>query len=85
MNAEHVHGLHIGALQGMPPEARILIQLPDGQLVDIDYVAAAFVGDDNQPGGAASNRHFGLLLVAADPGGQKLDVVTPAVCSALEH
>jgi len=43
------------ALRGMPREARMLIRLPDGRLVEIDHVTAAHVTNDNAalPGGAS--------------------------------
>ena len=57
------------AMRGMPRDARILIRLPDGRLVDIDQVAAAYVREDNSTlpdsGGAAG---YGIILVASDPG-----------------
>ena len=56
------------ALRGMPREARMLIRLPDGQLVEIDHVTAAHLTDDNAalPGGAsAQGARYGIILVAA--------------------
>ena len=57
------------ALRGMPREARMLIRLPDGRLVEIDHVTAAHLTDDNAalPGGAsAQGARYGIILVAAD-------------------
>ena len=56
------------ALRGMPREARMLIRLPDGQLVEIDHVTAVHLTDDNAalPGGAsAQGARYGIILVAA--------------------
>ena len=53
------------ALRGMPRDGRMLIRLPDGGLVDIDHVTAAYVGDDDKaqsgPGGGGQ---YGIILVA---------------------
>jgi len=57
------------ALRGMPREARMLIRLPDGQLVEIDHVRPAHLSDDNAalPSGASSQgARYGIILVAAD-------------------
>ena len=57
------------ALRGIPREARMLIRLPDGRLVEIDHVRPAFLTDDNAalPGGAsARGARYGIILVAAD-------------------
>ena len=57
------------ALRGMPREARMLIRLHVGRLVEIDYVTAAHLTDDNAalPGGAsAQGARYGIILVAAD-------------------
>ena len=57
-----------GALRGMPREARMLIRLHDGRLVEIDHVTAAHLSDDNValPGGASpQGARYGIILVAA--------------------
>ena len=57
------------ALRGMPREARMLIRLPDGQLVEIDHVRPAHLSDDNAalPSGASpQGARYGIILVAAD-------------------
>jgi hypothetical protein len=41
------------ALRGMPRDARMLIRLPDGQLVEIDHVTAAHVTGGNAGIGSA--------------------------------
>ena len=56
------------ALRGMPREARMMIRLPDGRLVEIDHVTPAYLTDDNAalPGGAsAQGARYGIILVAA--------------------
>ena len=53
----------------MPREARMMICLHDGQLVEIDHVRPAYLTDDNAalPGGAsAQGARYGIILVAAD-------------------
>jgi hypothetical protein len=58
------------ALRGMPRDARMLIRLPDGQLVEIDHLTAAHVtGDGTALAGGASTQgtRYGIVLVAADP------------------
>lgn len=57
------------ALRGMPRDARMLIRLPDGRLVEIDHVTAAHVTDKNDalPSGASTHStRYGIILVAAD-------------------
>ena len=57
------------ALRGIPREARMLIRLPDGRLVEIDHVRPAYLTDDNAalPGGAnTGGARYGIILVAAD-------------------
>src|SRR3954471_17460024 len=59
------------ALRGMPRDARMLIRLPDGRLVEIDHATAAYVTGDNAtlPGGASAHgTRYGIILVAADQG-----------------
>ena len=56
------------ALRGRPREARMLIRLQDGRLVEIDHVTPAHLTDDNAalPGGAsAQGARYGIILVAA--------------------
>ena len=59
------------ALRGMPRDARMLIRLPDGRLVEIDHVTAAYVTGDNamlSGGASAHGTRYGIILVAADQG-----------------
>jgi hypothetical protein len=56
-------------LRGMPRDARMLIRLQDGRLVEIDHVTAAHVTDDNAAlpdGASAQGTRYGIILVAAD-------------------
>jgi hypothetical protein len=58
------------ALRGIPRDARMLIRLPDGRLVEIDHVTAAHVTDDGTAlvsGASARSTRYGIILVAADP------------------
>jgi hypothetical protein len=58
------------ALRGMPRDARMLIRLPDGQLVEIDHVTAAHVTDNGTAlasGASAHGTRYGIILVAAGP------------------
>jgi hypothetical protein len=58
------------ALRGMPRDARMLIRLPNGQLVEIDHVTAAHVTDDRTAlvgGASAPGMRYGIILVAAGP------------------
>jgi hypothetical protein len=58
------------ALRGMPRDARMLIRLQDGRLVEIDHVTAAHVTDGNTAlsnGASARGTRYGIILVAADP------------------
>lgn len=57
------------ALRRMPRDARMLIRLPSGRLVEIDHVRPAHLIDDNAAlsGGAnTSGARYGIILVAAD-------------------
>ena len=59
------------ALRGMPRDARMLIRLPGGQLVEIDHVTAAHVTDGNavlSGGASTTGTRYGIILVAADQG-----------------
>jgi len=58
-------------LRGMPRDARMLIRLHDGQLVEIYHMSAAPVTEGNAalPGGASAHgTRYGIILVAADQG-----------------
>jgi hypothetical protein len=62
------------ALRGIPREARILIRLQDGQLVEIDHVRPAYLTDDNaalSSGANTSGVRYGIILIAADVLGDK--------------
>ena len=59
-----------GALPGMPRDARMLIRLPDGRLVEIDHVRAVHLADDGTAlasGASTTGARYGIILVAADP------------------
>jgi hypothetical protein len=55
------------ALRGMPRDARMLIQLPDGTLAEIDHVRPGHVGAhqdgtlETRP--SAHGAHYGIVLV----------------------
>jgi hypothetical protein len=57
-------------LRGIPRDARMLIQLPDGKLVEIDHLRGAHVTADNAAlasGASTYGTQYGIILVAADP------------------
>jgi hypothetical protein len=55
------------ALRGMPRDARMLIQLPDGALAEIDHVRPGHVGmrDDGtlETRQSTQGAHYGIVLV----------------------
>jgi hypothetical protein len=54
------------ALRGMPRDARILIKLNNGQLVDIDHITAAYIGDGNRAhNGPSGGGQYGIILVSS--------------------
>jgi hypothetical protein len=58
------------ALRGIPRDAHLLIRLPDGRLVEIDHLKAAYVADDGtalESGVSTYGTRYGIIIVAADP------------------
>lgn len=54
------------AMRGVPRDARIMIRLPDGQLVDIDHIKAAHVPDGGTAraaGASTTGTRYGIILV----------------------
>ena len=54
------------AMRGVPRDARILVQLPSGELVNIEAVAPTHLHDERAALGASS---YGIVLVIEDSRG----------------